>query len=40
MIKDICTKPMEKEPVGFMDYGVTTEEIESWLREFWFYFKK
>lgn len=27
MIKNICTKPMEKTPKGLQDYGITQEEI-------------
>ena len=27
MIKNICTKPMEKTPKGLEDYGITQEEI-------------
>lgn len=40
LIKDICTKPMQKQPVGLSEYGITQEEVECWLQEFWQNFKK
>ena len=33
LIKKICTKPMEKEPKGLSEYGITTEEIAQWCSE-------
>lgn len=39
LIKDICTKPMEKIPTGLSNYGVSTDNIIDWLNEFWFYLK-
>ena len=39
LIKQICTKPMEKVPGGLAEYGITTEEVVSWLNEFWFYYR-
>jgi lipoate-protein ligase A len=38
-IESVCTKPMEKIPAGLNEFGVTREEVEEWLHEFWFRFK-
>lgn len=40
LIKQICQKPMQKEPVGLSEYGITTQQVEDWLHEFYFYWKK
>lgn len=40
LIKNICLKPMEKEPIGLSEFGITTEQVEEWLHEFYFYWKK
>jgi hypothetical protein len=40
LIKQLCTKPMEKVPGGLEQYGITTKDIIDWLNEFWFYHKK
>ena len=37
LIKQICKKPMMKEPVGLGKYGITTQQVEDWLHEFYFY---
>lgn len=34
LIEKICTKPMEKVPVGLADYNITHNELESWVKEF------
>lgn len=34
LIKNICTKPMTKTPRGLKDYGFTTEEIKTWVLNF------
>jgi hypothetical protein len=39
LIKELCTKPMEKTPGGLSVYGITTGEVIKWLQEFWFYYK-
>lgn len=38
-IQRVCTKPMEKIPAGLSEFGITREEVEEWLHEFWFRFK-
>jgi hypothetical protein len=40
LIKDVCTKPMEKVPCGLGQYGITTQQVVDWLNEFWLYYKK
>lgn len=37
LIKDICTKPMHKIPVGLEQYGITTEDILKILSELFDY---
>ena len=37
LIKQICKKPMIKEPVCLGTYGITTQQVEDWLHEFYFY---
>lgn len=34
LIKQICTKPMEKTPGGLGEYSITTTNVLSWLDEF------
>ena len=33
-IKQICRKPMKKVPKGLSEYGITSEEVESWFVAF------
>jgi len=33
-IKNICLKPMTKTPKGLSEYGITTEEIEKFVRNY------
>jgi hypothetical protein len=33
-IKNICLKPMNKTPKGLSEYGITTEEIEQFVRNY------
>lgn len=40
LIQKVCLKPMEKVPCGLSEYGITQEQVESWLHEFYFYWKK
>ena len=35
LIRNICLKPMEKEPKGLEQYGITTEECAEWAAD-WF----
>lgn len=39
-IQKVCLKPMEKVPVGLSEYGISTQDVENWLNEFWFKYKK
>ena len=34
LIKEVCTKPMEKVPTGLAEYGLSHEEIEQWVKDF------
>ena len=34
LIKEICTKPMEKTPTGLSEYDITHEELEQWVNDF------
>ena len=34
LIKEICTKPMEKIPTGLSEYGITHEKLEQWVKDF------
>jgi hypothetical protein len=40
LIKQVCTKPMGKTPVGLSQYQITTKDVVDWLQEFWFRYKK
>ena len=39
LIKEVCTKNTNKNPGGLSEHGFTTNDVVSWLNEFWFYYK-
>ena len=34
LIKEVCTKPMEKVPTGLAEYNISHEELEQWVKDF------